>query len=270
MKHFEMSECRSLRTLCKDDFEYSYLMGGVPLDKKGLSTLRSLIGSIAYLALGSRLDIASAISCIAEGQAKGTENHISSCKKLLRYLRHTATRHLALRVQTIEVGSEVELSCQFDANFGADRARSGATFRINNQVTHWLSRRQKSIVLSTCESELTSCSVSAKELVGMKNFLEAIFGTGTKSNLRFSLTLWGDNRACNFIASCQASVRKVRHLTLSQLYVRELTQNGILKVVYVPTGENGGDVLTKVLGESMLSPLLPVLCLDSFPDPCPT
>ena len=59
----------------------------------------------------------------------------------------------------------------------------------------------------------------------------------------------GDNVASNILGSAQASLRKVRRLSLSDLshlYVRELAAEA--PILYVNTLLNRGDVFTKVLG----------------------
>jgi len=87
--------------------------------------------------------------------------------------------------------------------------------------------------------------------MAVRRLLEELFPTA-----EFSVELVGDNAAANMIANGQASIRKVRHLTLQQLYIRELTQGGFLVVRYKPSGELSADMLTKVLGEQKLSTLL--------------
>ena len=64
----------------------------------------------------------------------------------------------------------------------------------------------------------------------------------------------GDNVAANLLGSAQASLRKVRHLSLSHLYVRELAAE--VPIVYVNTLLNRGDVFTKVLGRPKVEPHL--------------
>jgi len=100
-------------------------------------------------------------------------------------------------------------------------------------------------VLSTAEAEMVAASQAAKELQGTFNFLSDVF-PGVK--LRRSMR--GDNVAANLLGSAQASLRKVRHLSLSHLYVRELASE--VPISYVNTLLNRGDVFTKVLGRQKI------------------
>lgn len=132
-------------------------------------------------------------------------------------------------------------------------------------ISFWYSRRLRCITLSTAEAELVAASVMAKELMGALNFLEGLFAHVPGGGIRFSVEMVGDNQAANLIASGQAGVRKVRHLSLADLYVREVCDDGRLTVRYVKTTENPSDMLTKPLNESVLVNLLPLVGLVQMP-----
>ena len=59
--------------------------------------------------------------------------------------------------------------------------------------------------------------------------------------------MFGDNEAANLMAACQAGIRKVRHLDLANLYVRSVTEEGLIRVQYVESSKNIAELLTKVL-----------------------
>ena len=145
---------------------------------------------------------------------------------------------------------------EFDANFGHAHARSGLSLFLGDALCYWASRRQKCIVLSTAEAEMVAASAAAKELQGTFNFLSDVF-----PGVTFVRQLRGDNVAANLLGSAQASLRRVRHLSLAHLYVRELTASGEVPIAYVSTLLNRGDVFTKVLGRQKLEPHLPRLGL---------
>ena len=72
----------------------------------------------------------------------------------------------------------------------------------------------------------------------------------------------GNNVAANLLGSAQASLRKVRHLSSSHLYVRELAAE--VPIPYVNTLLNRGDVLTKILGRQKVEPHLARLGLHDY------
>lgn len=258
---FGMEGCNPLKALKEEEFEKSYLDEGVPLSPGEQSIVRAIIGGLQYIAGGSRPDLSTATGKLAEGQAKATDRHMEGCKKVLRYLEGSKHRHLVLPIKMLRNGGEVELKCEFDASYGKSYARSGLTIFLDQAICYWASRRQRCITLSTAEAELVASSWAAKELVGTRNFLESIWGRSSPHGITFVMKLWGDNQAANLIASRQSSVRRVRHLCLSYLFVRDLFTKESILMEYVPSGVNTADALTKLLERVKLERILPKMCL---------
>ena len=102
--------------------------------------------------------------------------------------------------------------------------------------------RQGTVAHSTAEAELVASSWAAREMIGLKNLVNEVF-----PSLKITLVMFGDNEAANLMAACQAGIRKVRHLDLANLYVRTVTEQGLIRVQYVESSKNVADMLTKVL-----------------------
>lgn len=120
-------------------------------------------------------------------------------------------------------------------------------------VFGWRTVKQRCITLSTTEAELAACSFAAKEGIGLRNYFRQLYSDSDPAKrLFFSCALYGDNNSCNLIAQQRTGVRKVRHLALSHLYVREVVQSGDLTVNRVPTDTNAANLLTKVLSGTQL------------------
>ena len=114
---------------------------------------------------------------------------------------------------------------------------------------------QSTISLSTTESELTSGTACAREVVGVGNFLKEVYVGAVFP----AATLWGDCQAANSIGGGLANTRRVRHLSLSALWVRQVSLEGRVILKYINTRENSADLLTKVLDRQTLERLLPLL-----------
>ena len=114
---------------------------------------------------------------------------------------------------------------------------------------------QTTVSLSTCEAELTACSWTAKQLIGLRNLLAEVF-EGAKIH---TPEMSGDNKAANLLASNQSSLRNHRHLQLPQIWVRNLTKSGQLKIFDVATHLNPSDILTKVIPHSKFVELLALI-----------
>ena len=68
--------------------------------------------------------------------------------------------------------------------------------------------------------------------------------------------LKGDNSSANLFSSASSGTRNVRHLSLTQFYVRSLSTKGKILIRGIPSAENSSDLLTKVLDEPNLIRLL--------------
>ena len=130
---------------------------------------------------------------------------------------------------------------------------------IDDAVVMWYSRKQKSIVLSTTESELISATTAVKELIGLHNIISSIFPW-----ICFTKNLYGDNNACTAISRGNASTRKVRHLVLGELYIRQAVEREGCEIHRVDTLKNPSDILTKILGKEAMERLRPFLGLIRF------
>lgn len=254
LKRFGMEDCNGLSTLRPEMYDHAYLMDAEALKPSEISSLRGIIGALSFLAQGTRPDILVATSHIAEGQSSGTHRHMDSAKRILRYLKNTAGRSLYLPLTPFE-SKELELKIQFDANFCAGKARTGLVLSIAGTMGWWSSKKQRCIVLSTCESELIAAGQAAKEILGCCNFLSDVWGSPGNGGLKFNKIIEGDNNAANTIAARQSGVRKVRHLTLADLFARQAVAEHGVQIRYVPTLSNVADVGTKVLTECKLAPL---------------
>jgi len=124
----------------------------------------------------------------------------------------------------------------------------------------WGSKTQRNISYSSTDSELTSASALYRKNVGYHNYLSELAelvdsrSTGT-SMLRGEIPLIDeilqrvDNSGAAYIAA-GASLKKVRHLLISELAVREGERSGRLRMVRTDreTPEiKSADGLTKVL-----------------------
>lgn len=249
-----------LRNFSAKDYEHGSFDESPLLDPTGHKEFRSKLGAMSYLAHATRPDLLTPVSVLAEAQAAPTSRHLDVLNRLLRYLFTTRHRHLRLNVATLspDKAKSVPLQLFFDASYCSSYARSGAVLMVDSVPTYWYSRKQKCITLSTCGAELVSASQGAKELAGAWNFLKLLF-----PDITFSLELLGDSTAANLISSSQASPRKVRHLSLAHLFVRDLTRDGLLAVTYVETSKNPADIFTKPLPEVNLQPHLKFMSIGN-------
>ena len=121
---------------------------GEEADKK---TYQSLIGSVMFLMLATRPDLAYSISSLSRYNANPKSAHLAAAKRILRYVKGTKEAGLTLG------GSSLELKGYADAAFADDdatgRSTCGYVFMLGNGAISWASKRQPLVALSTTEAE---------------------------------------------------------------------------------------------------------------------
>ena len=130
------------------------------------------IGSLMYAMLGSRPDIAFAVSMVSRFASNPTAEHMKAVKRILRYLKGTLNYQLTYR------GDLQALTRYSDADWAGDkdtrRSTGGFVFNVSSGIVSWSSKRQAIVTLLSYESELMAQTQAAKEAVWLKRFLSEI------------------------------------------------------------------------------------------------
>lgn len=120
--------------------------------KEARSWYSKAVGCLMYAMLGTRPDIAFAVSTASRLMANPTEEHAQMVKKILKYLKET--KHLKL----VFKGPLKPLTGLTDADWAGatatQRSTSGYIFNLGSGCISWSSERQPTMALSTCEAEL--------------------------------------------------------------------------------------------------------------------
>ena len=121
----------------------------------------SAIGSLMYAMLCTRPDIAHAVSVTSRYQSNLGEEHWTSVKCILKYLRKTKDMMLVFG------NGELLVQGYTDSDFMSDiddrKSTSGSLFVCNGGAVSWKSSKQTVIADSTMEAEYIAASEAAKE-----------------------------------------------------------------------------------------------------------
>ena len=136
---------------------------------------RKLIGSLLYLSVSSRPDIAFAVNRLAQFNNKPLETHFTAAKRILRYLKATSKTGLFYSKEV----SEISVRGYSDADWGSQKDRksvSGVVIKMNTKDSPviWRSSKQTLISLSTCEAEYIALTLLIQELKFLTNLLKSI------------------------------------------------------------------------------------------------
>src|SRR5262249_22721243 len=115
-----------------------------------ITLYRKIVGSLMYLMLGTRPDLAATISIISQFSAQPTNQHLQAAYRTLRYLRGT-TKH-KLHLGGSQHSNEISLHGYSDSSWGDDpdtrKSTSGYVFFLSGGPVSWASKKQHTIALS--------------------------------------------------------------------------------------------------------------------------
>lgn len=201
---------------------------------------REAIGNLMYLATVTRPDIAFAVGVLSRFMEKPKKIHMHAVQRIMRYIKTTIDYGIFYSVE--ESGGLVGYS---DADYAGDcstrRSTSGCVFTYNGGVISWSSEIQKSVALSTTESEYIAACHAIKELVWLQSLKVEL--TGENEIVEFNM----DNQSAIRLIKNPEYHKRTKHIDVRYHFIREKYEEGLFLLKYVPTDEQLADIFTKSL-----------------------
>ena len=208
---------------------------------------RSMIGSLLYLT-ASRLDITFSVGVCARYQACPKKSHLIALKHIIRYI-----------VGTLELGlwypfdTHSDVACYTDADWAGNvddrKNTSGGCFYIGNCLVAWMSKKQNSVSLSTAEAEYIAAGSCCSQLLWIKKMLRDYgIDQGT-------MVVFCDNTSAINISKNPVLHSRTKHIDIRHHFIRDLVEDKVVSLEYVPTEGQIADILTKPLDVSRFESL---------------
>lgn len=243
LTRFNMENCKSVSTPLDPGTKLSKSM--CPVNEKeeqeaNKLPYQNLIGSLMYLAVSTRPDIAHAVSVLSQFNSNFGEQHWAAAKRVLRYLKGTEKFALVFRK------SGKVLTGYADADWGSSvddrRSYTGYAFFLGNAAVSWKSRKQRTVALSTTEAEYMALADASKEATYLRRFLHEVLGKRQPTT-----TIYNDNQGAGMLCKNPIFHNRTKHVDIRHHFVRERIEEGDVDVKYMSTEEMPADVLTKAL-----------------------
>jgi hypothetical protein len=206
----------------------------------------SLIGSLQYLTVATRPDIAYAVNRLAAYTANPSFDHYSAAKRVLRYLKGTRNLGITYHAHSTRSLGPPDSNTYYgfsDAAFAnADdrKSISGYVFLSNGGAITWGSKKQTTIALSSTEAEYVALSEASREatwlrhLYGELGFIQ-----------REPILLLGDNDGSIAMAKNPQFHRRTKHVDIRWHWVRELVNDGLINITDCRDPDQTADIMTK-------------------------
>ena len=207
----------------------------------------SAVGSIMYAMICTRPDISYALSRVSRFQSNPGEEHWTAVKAILKYLKRTKDAYLVFGMQDEELVTTGYVDASFQTDPDDSKSQGGYVFMLNGGAVSWKSFKQSTVADSTTEAEYMAAGEAAKEAVWVRSFTAGLGVTPNPSN---PASLFCDNTGAIAQAKEPNSRQKNKHVRRRYHLIRDMVNQGEVKICKVATEENIADPLTKALSQS--------------------
>ena len=213
---------------------------------------REAVGSLMYLMIATRPDLAYAVSVVSRYLDSYSSHAWNMVKRILRYV--AGTQNFGIVLGASEGKNDLQLECFVDADWAGDtadrRSTSGYVCMLNNSIISWKSEKQSVVAQSTTEAELISSNSGAREVIALQRVLNDV-GLSQSSPTR----IWEDNQGTIALMHNDIKNKRTKHIEIKWFWIRDQVQSGLVDMRYCPTGDMLADIMTKQLPTSKFEEL---------------
>ena len=236
-----------------------------PLDKISLSKLdnatpaqlsecskfpyRRIIGQIMYGLVHTMVAIMYALNVLSRYGNNPGPRHIDFAKHLLRYIKMSKADRLKFKthdgpkdIKTMTEFLQLRFQCDADLAGNPDTLHSQTSYLgyLGPSLICWCSTDQGSISTSTAESEIKAVNHTLKaEVISTRGILNQMGWTQAPTVIE------EDNKACVDASVITHMTRGLRHLALTENFLKEKYADGTCVLVKIASADNNSDIGTK-------------------------
>ena len=215
---------------------------GYRADSALRTLFQQMIGSLIYLMIGSRPDIAWAVSRLSQYMQEPTDEHLTAVKHVFGYLRQTTDHKIWYKGASLS-----GLIGYADADWGENRdnrrSTTGFVVLMADGAVTWTSRMQKTVARSSTEAKYMALSEACSEVAWLTSLQKEI---GYEKLAPVPLV--SDNQGGIFLAINPAHDRRLKHVDIRYHFIREFVESKRVRITYISTDDMTADILTKPLG----------------------
>ncbi len=202
-----------------------------------------IIGSLMYLALGTRPDITFAVTYLSQFSSDPSIIHLVAAERVLRYVNGTKSFMLNYR-RSREKTIDVKIYC--DSDWGGSlidrKSFSGYVFSLGGGAFSWSSKKQSTVALSSVEAEYMAAVHCSKQVIWFKNLIEEM-----NIILKNSLIVFSDSQGSIAMGKNNEQKSRSKHIDIKYYFIKDMIEKEILSFSYLETEKMIADFLTKAI-----------------------
>ncbi|GJS31119.1 retrovirus-related pol polyprotein from transposon TNT 1-94 [Tanacetum coccineum] len=209
------------------------------------------VGSLMYLMVCTRPDIAYAVSVVSRYLANPGKNHWEAVKWILKYLR--GTKNVGLMYDTGH-GDHVDVTGFVDSDYAKDpdkgKSITGYAFLVQRCVVSRKATLQHVVDLSTTEAEYMALTEAVKEAIWLSGLLEEL---GVELN---TVAVNCDNQGAIHLSRNHVFHEMTKHINVRYHFIIEVLEAKTVKVLKVGLDHNAAIGLNSGWGYGVVRPTL--------------
>ncbi|GJV65987.1 hypothetical protein Tco_1476815 [Tanacetum coccineum] len=199
----------------------------------------SAVGSLMFVMICTRPDIAHAVGVVSRYMAEPGREHWEAVKRILRYIKGTS--YVALCFGESDVIVKGYVDSDYAGDLDRSKSTTGYVFTICGGTVSWVSKLQSVVAMSTTKAEYIAAAQASKEAVWLKMLLEELRHKQEK------ITLFCDNQIALYLSRNPAFHSKTKHIRVQYHFVREKVEEGTVDMQKIHIDDNVADYLTKAI-----------------------
>ncbi|KAJ6003561.1 hypothetical protein N7522_006253 [Penicillium canescens] len=219
LSDFGMESCQPKSTPMNPKHILNHRPDEEPPDEEAKSRYATAIGSLMYLMVGTRPDIAFALGMLSRFTAQPQSHHQVALQRLLRYIKATQSHRITYR--------SGQLIGYTDADFGGSVVTDGAystsgyVFQLAGAPVSWLSKRQGEVATSTTHAEYIGQYNAILHLQWLRTFMaETQLYRSPVTNIR------ADNQSAIALSCNPEFHKRTKHFNVKFHYQRAVLNTG--------------------------------------------
>ena len=206
--------------------------------------MKAIVGSLLYLSVHTRPDIAYAVARLAQTVVNPTSSDYQAAARILRFLN--GTRSYGLRFPKNK--GKPTLSCFVDSSWGNyqdGKSHGGHVIFLGGPID-WSTKKQNVVCLSSSEAELIAAVDAGKTIRWYRSLLDELGHKQTKPTF-----VYEDNTGAIVLAHTTVIGKRTRHINIRYHCINDWVSSGDLLLQKVTTAKNIADILTKPLEKTL-------------------
>jgi hypothetical protein len=239
----DLLKSESVTESAKTPTTQTFLNGDTDVEKKLLvdtTKYASKLMKLMWIARLCRNDILFAITFLSTKVKQPIQKDMDKLNHILKYLN--ATKNIKMKYKP----ESLQLFAYIDASYALHSDAKGQTGIIitlgkTGPPVYCKSRKQKLVSRSSTESELIALNEGLPEVIWARQFMEHL---GFKQDIS---TVFEDNQSSIILAnkSRGVTISRTKHIQVRYYYVKQLIEQKLITIEYLPTEDMIADILTK-------------------------